>query len=192
MSWWRSERGDDGQRARDEDRGVGVTATAQGVLPAGAKAPAFTLPLLGGGEASIPDPAAKGLTLVAFYKSSCPTCRLAFPFLQRLHDQVARHGGRVLGVSQDGMEGAASFAKELGLTIPLAVDGESFPVSRAYDLIAVPTLYLIDRQGTIARGGAGFSKADMAEMAAGLADSVGAPRPTLWRESESIPEFKPG
>ena len=169
-----------------------MTAIVQGVLPAGAKAPPFTLPLLGGGEASIPDPAAKGLSLVAFYKNTCPTCRLAMPFLQRLHDQVARHGGRVLGISQDGMDGAASFARDLGLTMPIAVDGEGFPVSNAYDLISVPTLYLIDRDGTIARGGTGFLKVDLSEMAAGLAASVGAPLPALWGEAEPIPDFKPG
>src|SRR5947209_4732133 len=105
-------------------------ATAiNGILPAGTRAPAFTLPRMGGGTVTLPDGAAKGLTLLVFYKNTCPTCRMTFPFVQRIHEQVVGSGGRVTAISQDGAEGAASFAKELGLTMPIAVDGEDWPVS---------------------------------------------------------------
>lgn len=169
-----------------------MATSVNGVIPAGAPAPAFELPLLGGGVAAVPDRAAKGHTLVVFYKMSCPTCRLTLPFLQRLHDQVSPAGGRVMAISQDGMEGAASFARELGLTIPIMVDTADYRVSSDYDLVAVPTLYLIDRRGAILRSGAGFSRRELGLMAEELAASVAAPEPVLFGEQEEVPDFKPG
>ncbi len=129
---------------------------------------------------------------MVFYKNTCPTCRLAFPFLQALHDHVSPFGGRVVGVSQDGIEGTASFAAELGLTMPLAIDGDGYPVSRDYDLISVPTLYLLEADGTIVQSGAGFSKDGLGSMAGALAASVGATRKDLFGGHESTPAFKPG
>ena len=169
-----------------------MATAVNGVIPVGSTAPAFTLPLLGGSSAAVPDRAAKGLTLVVFFKNTCPTCRLALPFLERLHRQVAPAGGRVVGVSQDGMEGAASFARELDLTMPLMVDGPDYPVSRLYDLVSVPTLLLVSKEGSVLLSGVGFSREGLEAMAADLASSVGAPRPALFREGESVPDFKPG
>lgn len=160
----------------------------------GAKAPSFALPVAGGnGERiALPDPAAPGLTLLAFHKSTCATCRMSFPFLQRLHDQVGGAGGRVLGLSQDGEEGALAFAKDLSLTMPILVDGPDYPISRQYDLVSVPTLYLVDRSGTILRGGVGFDRNLWSLMGSDLAESVGAARPALYRADEPVPDFKPG
>src|SRR5262245_22394495 len=154
--------------------------------------PAFTLPRHGGGQQTIPDTASRGLTMAIFYKNSCPTCRLAMPFIQRLHEQVAAAGGRVVAISQDGMDGAAAFADELGLTFPILVDGADYPVSKLYELVAVPTIYLVTPGGRIERSGAGFNKAGLLAMASDLAASVGAPSPTLYHDGETIPEFKPG
>jgi peroxiredoxin len=164
----------------------------QSTLPVGSRAPSFTLPQPDGLALTVPDRAAKGKTLVVFYKNTCPTCRLALPFIQRLHEQVEASGGRVVAVSQDSSEEAAAYARELGLTMPIVVDGAGWPVSRQYDLVAVPTLYLLERDGTIARGVAGFDKQELSRIAADLAGSVGAQAPQLYREGESVPDLKPG
>lgn len=168
-------------------------ATAiNGVIPAGTRAPGFTLPRLGGGEVALPDRAVTGLTLVVFYKNSCPTCRLAFPFVQRMHEQVEPQGGRIVAVSQDSLAEAGSFAREFGLTMPIVVDGPAWPVSREYELVSVPTFYLLDRDGMVVRSTVGFGKQELRRMAVDLADSVGAPEPVLYRDGESVPDFKPG
>ena len=169
-----------------------------GVIPAGDVAPAFTLPVMdpgrgtSGGQASVPDPAARGLQLAVFFKNTCPTCRLALTFIQRIHEHVAESGGLVSGISQDGMDGAASFARELSLTFPILVDGADYPVSRQYDLVSVPTLYLIDRDGTIRRSGTGFHKQGLMLMTEDLAGSVSAGPVALYRDGDSVPDFKPG
>ena len=41
----------------------------------------------------------KTATVLAFFKTDCPTCQFAFPFLERLHERFAKSGLRVLGVS---------------------------------------------------------------------------------------------
>ena len=163
-----------------------------GIIAPGGEIAPFTLPCLGGGEGTLPDGSAKGLTLAIFYKNSCPTCRLAMPFLQRLHEQVTAAGGRVVAISQDGMEGAASFAGELGLTMPILVDGPDYPVSRLYELLSVPTIYLVAATGRVERSSLGFSKTGLLAMAGDLAASVGAPAPILYHDGETIPDFKPG
>lgn len=169
-----------------------MSAAVDGVIPPGGSIPSFTLPRHDGGDLTVPDAAAKGLTLAVFYKNSCPTCRLTMPFIQRLHEQVAPAGGRVVAISQDGRDGAASFARELGLTMPILVDGTDYPVSSLYELIAVPTLYLVTSTGRITRSDAGFRKAGLAEMAGDLAASIGVPPPVLYHPGETIPDFKPG
>jgi peroxiredoxin len=163
-----------------------------GIIPAGETVPAFTLPLLGGGETALPEHGAKGLTLAVFFKNTCPTCRLLFPLLQRIHEQVGPADGHVVGISQDGIEEAGDFARELALTMPILVDGKDWPVSRLYDLVAVPTLYLIDGAGMVRRSGAGFNRQELQEMADALAASVGVAAPVLYHQGESIPDFKPG
>ena len=163
-----------------------------GVIPAGLPAPAFTLPVAAGGSMTLPDPSARGLTLWIFYKNTCPTCRLVAPLLERLHRAVSGAGGRVVGISQDGPDGALGFAQEMGLTFPILVDKEGYPVSVAYELLAVPTLYLVDAAGVIKASGAGFYKQRLDQMARDLAASWGAPAPVLYLEGESYPEMKPG
>lgn len=165
-----------------------------GAIPAGTVAPAFSLPVSGrpGREDGIPPRGARGLALIAFFKKSCPTCRLTLPLLQRLHARTGAAGGRVLGVSQDGAEGAAAFAAELGLTFPILIDGDGYPVSSLYDLETVPSLYLVDASGAVVASGAGFARAELQDMADRLAASVGLPARPLYETGESFPEFKPG
>jgi thiol-disulfide isomerase/thioredoxin len=50
--------------------------------------------------------------LLAFFKITCPTCQLTFPFLQRLMD---RGGPRVVGISQDDAAGTAEFNEAFSL-----------------------------------------------------------------------------
>jgi len=165
-----------------------------GLMTPGERAPALDLPLAepDAGRAIVPDPRGTKPVLVVFFKESCPTCRFTLPFVQRLHEHVGPRGGRILGVSQDGSAGARSLAAELRLSFPIGVDGPGFPVSEAWGLVAVPTIYLVDAGGFVLRGSAGFHRADLEEMAADLASAVGSAPPVLYRGHESVPAMKAG
>jgi peroxiredoxin len=153
-------------------------------LEAGVRAPQFRLPRLDGGETSLEEIVAAGPALLAFFKISCPVCQLSFPFLERLH-----HPGRlpVYGISQNNARDIHDFAKRYGVTFPVMLDLESagFPVSNAYGLTNVPTLYLVERDGSIAQTIHGWNRNQMAAL--GATSGV-----TIFRPGENVPEWKAG
>jgi peroxiredoxin len=148
------------------------------LLEAGAKAREFTLPLMGGGEAGLSQIVSGGPALLAFFKISCPVCQLTLPFLQRLNDSGAP---RIYGISQNDAVDTRDFARDFKLTFPVLLDTEkTFPVSNAYGISSVPTMFLIDPPGTIARVIEGWRKPEM--VALGL----------VFTAQDRVPEWKPG
>jgi peroxiredoxin len=139
---------------------------------------------LDGGETSLAEIVAAGPGLLAFFKISCPVCQLAFPFLERLH-----HPGRlpVYGISQNNARDTRDFAKRYGVSFPVLLDLESngFPISNAYGLTNVPTLYLIERDGSVAQTIHGWNKRQMTALGATIGVSV-------LRPEDKVPEWKAG
>jgi peroxiredoxin len=158
------------------------------MLQPGDKAPAITLPLVGGGGSgdavSLESLANGGSTvLVVFFKISCPVCQYSFPFLERL----SKGSLPVVAVSQDDASGTAEFLEELGITIPTLLDERGrYPASSAYRISNVPSMYLVDLQTQrVLMSEAGFSKQAFEEWGrlAGVAPFL----PT-----ERIPVYRPG
>src|SRR5579863_3728990 len=92
------------------------------MLPTGASAPAIRLPDLSGGFQTLGDALKKGPVLLAFFKVSCPTCVLTFPFLQRLADGGAPASPQLIGISQDDAASSREFQERLGLAMPTLID----------------------------------------------------------------------
>ena len=117
-------------------------------LAAGTTAPDFTLEALDHTKFSLKDALAKGPVVLAFFKVSCPTCQYAFPFLERLYQAYKNKNVTVVGVSQNEAKETAAFAREFKLTFPLLLDDTSrYPVSNAYGLTNVPTIFWVARDG---------------------------------------------
>lgn len=104
--------------------------------------PLFRLPAAKGGEIDLAAYAGKPVMLI-FFTESCPYCRLAGPALEKLSKTYGPKGLNVLGVSLDAdKDSALNFARDLGITFPLAYDGrEAFSEYRAR---GVPYIYLVD------------------------------------------------
>lgn len=148
------------------------------LLEAGAAAPNFTLPLLDGGEASLAQIISGGAALLAFFKISCPVCQLTLPFLQRLHDEGTT---KVYGVSQNDAGDTRDFARSFNLSLPTLLDPEkTYPVSNAYGISGVPTMFLMDGAGMISRVIEGWRKQEMAALGVSFA------------AQERVPEWKAG
>jgi pimeloyl-ACP methyl ester carboxylesterase len=81
-----------------------------------------------------------------------------FPFLERLNARHVVDGLTVLGISQDSANITRSFARRYGITFPLLLEGDDYPVSRAFDIMATPTVFLIEPGGTVAYATMGFMK----------------------------------
>jgi peroxiredoxin len=149
-------------------------------------APDFELPLLTGGSWRLSDALRESPVLLAFYKISCPTCQLTFPYLQRLADSKHAGAPRLVAISQDNAADTTSFMQRLGVTMPTLIeDSRSWAASNAYKISSVPSLFLVTKDGTIATCIAGFHRAGLEDLAEHFAVPVFGPE-------DKVPDIKPG
>ncbi len=154
------------------------------ILSSGMHAPNFELKDLAGGSESLLQILERGPALLAFYKVSCPVCQMTFPFLERLANNDAV---QVIGISQDNSKATGEFNARFGVTFLTLLDeaGEGYAVSNAFGIGSVPTIFVVETDGTISKSFAGFSKDDFEEI--GRRVNVQA-----FRQDESVPRFKAG
>lgn len=157
----------------------------------GDQVPDFELPSLSGQRVALRPAVLKGPVILAFYKVSCPVCQLAFPFLERLHLHYAPRLS-VLGISQDDPEATHEFCRDFGITFPALLDEPGYPVSNAFGLTNVPTVYLLSSSGIVESCCIGFDKAVFEEINARLAERLRAIPAELFRPGELVPDFQPG
>ncbi|MCX5790981.1 MAG: TlpA disulfide reductase family protein [Elusimicrobia bacterium] len=104
----------------------------------------FQLPALNGGKIDLKNYADRPV-LIMFFSETCPYCRQAAPFLETLHKTYKERGLAVLGICIENDPGTAGrFAKDLGLTFPLAYKG--MQVLRQYKAQGVPYIYLLNAE----------------------------------------------
>ncbi|HWZ81985.1 MAG TPA: TlpA disulfide reductase family protein [Terriglobales bacterium] len=162
-------------------------------LSAGTKAPDITLSGVDGTKFSLQDALKKGPVIAAFFKISCPVCQYSFPFLERLHKSHGNEKVTIVGISQDDLRNTSAFLKEYGVTFPTLFDApKGYPVSNAYGLTNVPTLFLIGQDGEIELSSVGWVKKDIEELNRKLADLKKAPPPQLFKPGEEIRDFRAG
>jgi len=162
------------------------------LLSQGDRAPQFELPDLGGGVQSLARTLEGGPALVIFWKPECNTCHLAFPYYQRLVQAYPGGGWQLLAVSQEGRSESEAFAQEYGLTFPVLLEGDGWPVSRDYDPDATPTAFLIRADGLIELVSAGFAKDDLNEISRRLAERLGVAPQTVAPADDGNPRLRPG
>jgi peroxiredoxin len=164
-------------------------------LEAGVQAPDINLTFLDGGKFSLKDARTKGPVVAAFFKVSCPVCQYAFPFLERIY-KVYGKLGRIsfLGVSQDDAGDTQAFNREFGVTFPVLLDEEAkgYPVSNAYGLTNVPTVFMISEDGEIEFSSVSWSREEMDELGNKLASVNGISPLPVFHPGEKVAEFKPG
>jgi peroxiredoxin len=156
------------------------------------KAPEFTLKSLDGKLYSLKSALEKGPAVVAFFKISCPVCQFTFPFLERLFQRYGTDGVTFLGISQNDARDTKSFAQEYGISFPVLLDEKGYPASNAYGLTNVPTIFLVDADGSVKVSSMGFVKADLESIANTLADHQKISPAPLFLSTESIPANRPG
>jgi peroxiredoxin len=156
------------------------------IAKTGVLAPPFTLRDMAGRERSLDELLKRGTILLAFFKVSCPTCQYTFPFLERLHKKLGPE--RVIGISQDVARKTDQFNRDYGVTFPVLLDSEdeNYPVSNAFGITHVPSLFLIEPDGRIAMSSAGFAKADIEEIARRLGPVE------LFHRDEKVESFRAG
>ncbi len=161
------------------------------MVETGALAPHFTLLGTDGREYSLPGDTSGRPVLLVFFKTTCATCDLAFPYINRLRDAYPQEWN-VWAIAQDPPHAASEYGRRHGIHYPVLIDAPDYFVSRLYDPPATPTLFLNDARGHLVYETHGFSKDDMNELAAFIARSIGAEPVIIAPENDGRPAFKPG
>ncbi len=131
------------------------------------------------------------LTLAVFFKTTCPTCQLTWPYLEKLFQSYRGAGLAVWGISQDARDLSAAFASKYHSTFPILIDAD-WRVSRVYDPEFVPTLFLISEDGIVAETVVAFDKSKLNHLSQTIAARLGVPPVTVASPDDGAPVFRPG
>ncbi|MCX8164492.1 MAG: TlpA family protein disulfide reductase [Aquificaceae bacterium] len=157
-------------------------------LKLGEKATSFELPDTGGHFYSLEE--TQGEKLLVFYKTTCPTCQLTLPFVEKLY---RLYGDRVSvwGIAQDPDHAVENFSKTYRLTFPQLIDYPDYGVSADYDVQVVPTLYFINSGGFVEFVSSSFVKREILKLNELLASLIGLEPEDIFK-GHNVPELKPG
>lgn len=162
------------------------------LLP-GEPAPDFTLSDAAGQSHTLSDALRRGPVLLAFWKASCGTSRLLFPYLERLRQAYPADTWQIWGIAQEPVNAIVSFNQRAGpITFPQLVDFPAFPVSKLYDPVATPTVFSIDSHGTITEAAMGFSKDVLNALSGRIAEFLGVAPVVIAPPDDGNPAFRPG
>ena len=148
--------------------------------------PCLSLEALAGGERALDRAWAQGEALILLGHRNCKTTRETLPFVDRLHRRKGE-GATVLAVLQDDRETAEALVSEKGYAVPVLLEADPYPLAAALQLVTVPTLFLVARDGTIVKAVEGFDRAALE----GFAARLGVEGP-LFALEDNAPAFKPG
>lgn len=142
-----------------------MSLAAQAALQPGEPAPAVSLPSLAPGGEVISLAALRGkVVYLDFWASWCGPCRISFPQLEQLRQELGPQGFEVLAINLDEHQADADkFLAEVPVSYLLARDtsGDS---PRAYQILGMPTGFLIDREGNVRLVHNGYRKSDGAAL----------------------------
>jgi thiol-disulfide isomerase/thioredoxin len=153
--------------AVEEGRGVGTSAPE-----VGKPAPPFTLERLGGGTVSLSELRGK-VVVLDFWATWCKPCLVEIPYLTRIAQELGPRGLVLVAANRDEPPQAAKAevgifvaqkAPDFGPFVAFADD----EMTRRYGVEALPTLFLIDRDGRlISRHRGTLSEATLRELVEG-------------------------
>ena len=126
----------------------------------GKKAPSFELQSVTGDTVKLADMEGK-VVLLDFWAVWCGPCRTSMPFFQELQDEYGKDGLEVVGVHVDdrmpSLDEVAEYLAKLGVSytnVASTVDTDN-----EFMIFAMPTTYVVDREGIIVKRHIGFDPA---------------------------------
>jgi len=138
---------------------LSLWAQAAGVA-VGQVAPPVRLPQLSGaGDVSLESLRGK-VVYLDFWASWCGPCRVSFPQLEQLRNELGPKGFEVLAINVDEVESdARQFLSEVPVSYLVVRDAGGI-TPQTFGILGMPTGYLIDRQGMVREIHQGFRKSD--------------------------------
>ena len=116
--------------------------------PVGGVAPDFTLKSKSGKNIKLNEYRGD-VVMINFWASWCGPCRQEMPALEQLYSRYKDLGFVILGVNLDEDSGKAiGMLNHIPVSFPILFDNDK-KISNLYDVTAMPTTYLIDRNGNL-------------------------------------------
>ena len=109
----------------------------------------FSLTTLQGEQVSLSDYKGK-IVILNFWTSWCGPCKEEMPHMQSFsekHPDVAMLAVNLTSMDL-GLDAVKQFVEEFGLTFPILLDEEDV-VGKQYNILTIPTSYMIDPEGRI-------------------------------------------
>lgn len=122
-------------------------------------APDFTLKSSTGDNLRLAEQRGK-VVMLNFWASWCGPCRKEMPLLDEMYKRYNEAGFELFGVNVEAnTDDAKKLLKELGTSFPILWDGDS-KVSKLYQVNAMPTTIMIDKDGNIRYVNRGYKAGD--------------------------------
>jgi peroxiredoxin len=137
--------------ALQESPGKTGIAFAEASPAIGSLAPDFRLGDLNGRTFHLQEAIAKNkVTLLNFWATWCPPCRKEIPELVGFYRDYAKQGVQILAVDlHENPQTVGTFAADQGMVFPVLIDPAPGQVSDQYQILYIPTTFIIDHQGKI-------------------------------------------
>lgn len=120
----------------------------------GERAPALSVPQLGGGEVDLRNLAGRPIW-VNFMQTTCPPCVDEFPLMSGFAARYASTGLVVIAIDVREDEGTvASFVQSLSAQFPVGLDSDGL-AAQTWGAVALPIHFWIDKDGVIRAGALG-------------------------------------
>ncbi len=103
------------------------------------------------------------VVVVDFWASWCTPCRRSFPWLNTMQERYGEQGLVVIGINLDAKRAEASeFLEETPANFAIEYDPDG-ALARRFDVVAMPSSFVIDRDGEVVARHYGFKVARQAE-----------------------------
>ena len=133
-----------------------------------------------------------GETLYVVFKTTCPTCELTWPYLERIREAAEPGGLRIVAVSQDEPAKTSAFNRRLGSRVKTVYDPEPWSASDRLGVTNVPTFFRVAPDGKVAETVVGFAREKMEGFGQRAASLAGRPFTGVFRAGDQAPASKPG
>ena len=98
------------------------------------------------------------VVMINFWASWCGPCRQEMPILEAMYDRYKELGFTILGVNvEKNSKNADKLLKSIPVSFPILYDNKN-QVSELYDVIAMPSTILVDRDGNMRYLHRGYEK----------------------------------
>ncbi|MCP4877587.1 MAG: TlpA family protein disulfide reductase [Gammaproteobacteria bacterium] len=122
-------------------------------------APNFTLKSLTGKNLKLSEMTGN-VVLINFWASWCGPCREEMPLLNALHKKYEALGFTVIGINvEEDTRNARGFLKNFPVDFPILLDKNN-KVSKQYEVVAMPTTVVVDRDGNMRYLHKGYKSGD--------------------------------